>query len=59
MADKDILIIKVNLALGKNEFHNLRDYIFKSKETGIIVLPNFCEVITTPKDISKRLLEKH
>jgi hypothetical protein len=51
MADKDILIIKVNLLVSNDDFEHIRTYINESKKTGIIILPHYCDVIMVPKDV--------
>jgi hypothetical protein len=44
--------------LINKEINDFKNYICKSKETGVVVLPNFCEVITAPKDVKIKVMDE-
>ena len=51
MNNEEVLVIKANIALQSKQFENLREYILKSIETGMVFLPYYCEAIIIPKDL--------
>jgi hypothetical protein len=51
MNKDDILIIKYPFMMTQSRINMLRDGILKQKETGVIVLPDYCEVVIAPKDV--------
>lgn len=51
----DILVIKVNAVLRADEFKDIQKYIQNQKETGIIVLPPFCDAQIVPDDVQIRI----
>lgn len=46
----DILVVKVNDILPADSMEDIRTSILKQKNTGIIVLPKYCETLFIPKD---------
>lgn len=46
-----LLIVKLNMHLRAKDIQRIRESIMKQKETGLVILPAFCDVIQTPKDI--------
>lgn len=46
----DILVVKVNNNLSAVGMSDIRANILKQKNSGIIVLPNYCEVLVVPED---------
>ena len=44
----DILVVKVNNNLSDVGMADIRANILKQKDGGIIVLPNYCEVLVVP-----------
>lgn len=40
-----MIIIKVNMYLRPRDVERLREDILSQKETGVIVLPGYCEVL--------------
>ena len=51
MNKNDILVIKYPFMMTQSRINMLRDGILKQKETGVIVLPDYCEVVIAPKDV--------
>ena len=47
----DILIVKYPYSMKSDKVNQLHDNILKQKETGVIVLPDCCEVVIAPKDV--------
>lgn len=54
---KDLLIVKLNMHLRARDIQRIRDSIQKQKETGLVILPAFCDMIQTPKNIEIRVEE--
>lgn len=46
----DILVIRVNANLEPRELDNLRIGVECMRKTGVVVLPDYCEVIVAPED---------
>ena len=44
----DILVVKVNTVLPSVDIEGIRANILKQKDSGIIVLPNYCEALFVP-----------
>lgn len=40
-----MIIIKVNMYLKPRDVERLREDILRQKETGVIILPGYCEVL--------------
>lgn len=56
---KDILVIKPkDIMLSSGMLGNLRDQIQKQIPTGIVVIPEWCEVIKCPEVIEIRVENK-
>ena len=47
----EILIIQYPFRMSQQRVDTLREQILKQKETGVILLSDFCTVVTKPKDI--------
>lgn len=47
----DVLIVKVKSMLPSAQLHHLRRNILDQKESGVIVLPAFCDVLAVPEDV--------
>ena len=47
---RDILVVKVNTILPAVDMEDIRANILKQKDSGIIVLPNYCEALVVPED---------
>ena len=52
MDENDILVVRCTSPLSRSSIDYLRDYIIGQRECGVIVLPNICEAIVVPKDIT-------
>lgn len=50
MKSDEILIIQYPYRMSKLGVDTLREQILKQKETGVILLSDFCTVVTKPKD---------
>ena len=56
---KDILVIRPkDVMLSPSMLGALRDRIHEQIPTGIVVIPEWCEVIKCPKDIEIRIEDK-
>lgn len=51
----DLLVIKVNVDLSKEEFEELRRSLVEQKTSGTVVLPQWCEAILVPKEIGMKI----
>ncbi len=56
MAD-DILVVKVNMFLRNKEMEALYKYILEQRDTGLIIMPIYCEPILVPKDVEIKFEE--
>ena len=50
MKSDEILIIQYPYRMSQQRVDALREQILKQKETGVIMLSDFCNVVTKPKD---------
>lgn len=50
MNKDDILIIKYPFLMKNSQATMLYESILKQKENGVIILPDYCEVVVAPKD---------
>lgn len=57
MNKDDILVIKYPFMMTQSRIKILSESILKQKETGVIVLPDYCEVVIAPKDVEIKLEE--
>lgn len=48
--DRNLLIIKLNANISQRSLTRIRESIECQRKSGLIILPEFCEVIVTPKD---------
>ena len=51
MNKDDILIVKYPFLMKNVDASKLYESLLKQKETGIIIIPDYCEVVIAPKDI--------
>lgn len=56
--DKDILIVKINMFLRDKEINTIRNYILTQRDTGLIILPPYCEPVLVPKDVEIQFEEE-
>lgn len=54
----DLLIIRCNVQLKSDKLEELRDKIEKQRETGTILLPNYCDALLVPKETAIGWLNK-
>ncbi len=51
----DILVVKVNAFLRGKEMDELTKYIHKSMETGLVMLPPYCDAQIVPDNVEVRI----
>lgn len=51
----DILVVKVNAFLRGKDMDELTKYIHKSMETGLVMLPPYCNAQIVPDNIEVRI----
>lgn len=51
MNKDEILIVKYPFLMKNDQATKLYESILKQKENGVIILPDYCEVVIAPKDI--------
>lgn len=51
MKSDEILVIQSKACLKPEKLEQLRQDILRQKETGVIVLPNYVEVVIVSKDV--------
>lgn len=51
MNSDEILIIQYPYTMSQQRVDTLREQILKQKESGVILLPNLCTVVTKPKEV--------
>lgn len=47
----DILVVKVNAFLHRKDMDELAKYIHKSMETGLVILPPYCDAQIVPDNV--------
>lgn len=50
MNKDDILIVKYPLFMRDRDVKALYESILRQKESGVIILPDYCDIIVAPKD---------
>lgn len=53
--NKDLLIVRTKTLLTPAQTDLLRRRILGQRDTGVIVLPSFCEVLIIPSDIEIKI----
>lgn len=51
----DILVVKVNAFLRGKDMDELTKYIRKSMETGLVMLPPYCDAQIVPDNVEVRI----
>lgn len=51
MNKNDILIVKYPFLMKNDQATKLYESILKQRENGVIIIPDYCEVVIAPKDI--------
>ena len=51
----DVLIVKINALFPTETLSEIRKHILRQKESGVIVLPSYCEALVVPEDIEIKL----
>ena len=54
----NVLVIQCKAVLPQEKLKILRGNILKQKETGVIVLPPYCDAILVPDDILIKFMDK-
>lgn len=49
--NNNVLVVKCNVFLKRKEFSNLYENILRQKETGVILLPPYCDIKVVPPNI--------
>lgn len=57
MVKDDILVVKCGAFLKPDKMEELHEKLIKQKETGVIVLPVYCDAVIVPKDTEIRMEE--
>lgn len=57
--NKDLLVIKPNIHLSPRDLRRIRESIMLQKETGLVILPFFCEALVVPKNVEIRVEERY
>lgn len=55
--DKGVLIIKLNANISQRSLERIRESIIRQKESGLIILPSFCEVLVASKNVKIKVEE--
>ena len=53
----DVLVVKLNAIFPADRISEIRKEIIRQKESGVVVLPPYCDVLIVPEDIKIRLEE--
>lgn len=54
----DLLVIRCNVFMEKKKFEKLKEEINAQKESGVILLPAYCDAILVPKETTIGWLNK-
>lgn len=57
MTKDDILVIKYPFLMKNADASKLYESLLKQKENGIIIVPDYCEVVIAPKDVEIKMEE--
>ena len=50
MGSDDILVVKTNIVMTKDNYNTLYKSLLGMKELGVILLPSYCDAILAPGD---------
>lgn len=53
----DVLVVKLNTIFPADRISEIRKEIIRQKESGVVVLPPYCDALMVPEDIKIRLKE--
>lgn len=53
--ENDILVIKVNMLASAKDMKAIRKNVLMQKQTGVVVLPAYCEPVIVPADIEIKI----
>ena len=51
----DVLVVKINALFPSDKIFAIHKDILRQKESGVIVLPSYCEALVVPEDIEIKL----
>lgn len=54
----DILVIKCNVIRKPKQMKDLQESINKQKETGIVILPWYCDALFVPEGMAIKVMEE-
>lgn len=49
--EKQVLVVKLNMHLRAKDIQRIRKSIMEQKETGLVILPTFCDALLVPEGI--------
>lgn len=49
--EKQVLVVKLNVHLRAKDIQRIRKSIMEQKETGLVILPAFCDALLVPEGI--------
>lgn len=52
--ENNILVIKVNMFASAKDMENIRKNVLMQKQTGVVILPEWCEPVIVPADIESQ-----
>lgn len=58
MKNDEILIVVPKARLKPEKLEQLRQDILRQKETGVIVLPNYVDLVISPKDVDIQIKKR-
>ena len=58
MNNDEILIIRYPYTMKQQKAAEIRERVLKQREDGVILLPDFCTVVTKPKDVDIQVEHK-
>lgn len=58
MNKDDILVVKYPFLMKNTQANQLYESILKQRENGVIIIPDYCEVVIAPKDVEIKM-ENH
>lgn len=55
----DILVVKCNMLIPKNQLQDIYDYLIHQKESGVILLPPYLEAQIVPDDVKIKFVDEN
>ena len=54
--DEEILVVRCNIVVNQEILEDLRLKIAEQRDTGVIMLPYFCDALIIPKDLVIKMM---